>query len=44
MNIYCNDAWIYRLHQWYEYLIHPRYAKMLKEKGMYKKPIFDINF
>lgn len=44
MNIHANDTWVYRLHQWYEYLIHPRYAKILKEKGMYKKPIFDINF
>ena len=44
MNISGNDAWIYRLHQWYEYLIHPRYAKLLKKEGMYKKSTLNINF
>ena len=44
MNISGNDAWIYRLHQWYEYLIHPKYAKLLKKEGMYKKPTWNINF
>lgn len=38
MNISGNDAWIYRLHQWHEYLIHPKYAKLLKKHGLYKKP------
>lgn len=38
MNISGNDAWVYRLHQWYEYLIHPKYAKLLKKRGLYKKP------
>lgn len=42
MNINYNDGLVYRLHQWYEYLIHPRYAKLLKKYDMYKKPIYKI--
>lgn len=36
MNISGNDAFIYRLHQDYMYLIHPKYAKLLKKYGYYK--------
>lgn len=36
MNIGGNDAFIYRLHQDYMYLIHPKYAKLLKKYGYYK--------
>lgn len=43
MNISGNDAWIYRLHQWYAYLIHPKYAKELKKAGLYKKPTWQIH-
>lgn len=43
MNISGNDAWIYRLHQWYEYLIHPKYARLLKKYKMYKKSTWQID-
>ena len=36
MNISGNDDFIYRLHQEYEYLIHPKYAKLMKKYGYYK--------
>ena len=36
MNICYNNGWVYRLHQWYMYLRHPRYAKILKKAGKYK--------
>lgn len=36
LNISMNDAWIYRFHQWYAYVRHPRYGKMLKAAGKYK--------
>ena len=36
MNISGNDDFIYRLHQDYEYLIHPKYAKLMKKYGYYK--------
>lgn len=43
MNISGNDSWIYRLHQWYVYLIHPRYAKLLKKYDLYKKSTWEID-
>ena len=42
MNISGNDAFIYRLHQDYEYLIHPKYAKLMKKYGYYKIPTWKI--
>lgn len=36
MNICGNDDFIYRLHQDYMYLIHPKYAKLMKKYGYYK--------
>lgn len=36
MNISGNESFIYRLHQHYEYLIHPKYAKLMKKYGYYK--------
>jgi hypothetical protein len=43
MNISGNDSLIYRLHQWYEYLIHPRHARLLKKYGYYKVPTWNID-
>lgn len=43
MNISGNDSWIYRLHQWYVYLIHPRYAKLIKKYDLYKKSTWRID-
>ena len=43
MNISGNDSFIYRLHQGYEYLIHPRYARLLKKYGYYKVPSWNID-
>ena len=43
MNISGNDSWIYRLHQWYVYIIHPRYAKLIKKYDLYKKSTWKIN-
>ena len=42
MNISGNDAFIYRLHQDYMYLIHPKYAKLLKKYGYYKISTWEI--
>lgn len=42
MNISGNDAFIYRLHQDYMYLIHPKYAKLLKKHGYYKISTWEI--
>ena len=36
MNICGNESFIYRLHQDYMYLIHPKYAKLMKKYGYYK--------
>lgn len=36
MNISGNNGFIYRLHQDYMYLIHPKYKKLLKKYGYYK--------
>lgn len=42
MNISGNDAFIYRLHQDYMYLIHPKYAKLMKKYGYYKISTWEI--
>ena len=42
MNISGNDSFIYRLHQNFMYLIHPRYAKLLKKYGYYKVSTWKI--
>ncbi len=42
MNISGNDAFIYRLHQAYMYLIHPKYKKLLKKYGYYKVSTWEI--
>lgn len=42
MNISGNNSFIYRLHQNYMYLVHPRYAKLLKKYGYYKVSTWDI--
>lgn len=44
MNIGGNDAFIYRLHQDYMYLIHPKYAKLMKKYGYYKIPSWKIRY
>lgn len=42
MNISGNNGFIYRLHQAYMYLIHPKYKKLLKKYGYYKVPTWKI--
>ena len=44
MNISGNDAFIYRLHQEYMYLIHPKYAKLMKKYGYYKISTWEIRY
>ena len=42
MNVSGNNGFIYRLHQDYMYLIHPKYKKLLKKYGYYKVSTWKI--